>query len=124
MPQLVGQITHDLGMVARCHLAFGGDIGDIGEFLVTKTMRPGLHHAYAAQAEIQRAQRTRKRNLLILVQLLTAKHQHRMPVHCRLDRGHAIWPQRRAQIEAVNFRSKRGERFQGKREHGSVLNQA
>jgi hypothetical protein len=29
-----------------------------------------LHHAYAAQAEVQRAERACKRNLLILVELL------------------------------------------------------
>jgi hypothetical protein len=47
-----------------------------------------------------------------------------MLVHGRLDCGSAVRPQRRAQIEIVNFRSERGEWLQGKREHGSVLNQA
>ena len=100
MPQLVGHVADDLGMIALGHRAVELDIGDVGQFGMPEAVRTALE---LAQAQVQRAQRAGKGDLLVFIQRLPAEHQHRVAVHRLLDLLHLGVVQRLAQVDAAGF---------------------
>jgi hypothetical protein len=82
VPELVGHVAHDLGVLAAGDFAVHLDVGDVGKLRILETVRAALE---LAQAQVQRTEGLGKGDLLVLAQGLVAPHEHRVRVHRVLD---------------------------------------
>ena len=87
-------------MRACSQFAVGGDIGNVRQFVVLEAVRAA---ADLAQTQVQRTKRLGQPNLLILVQRLVAKDQHRMAIHGGFKLPHLLGTQGLAQVKADGF---------------------
>ena len=111
VPELVGDVVDDLGVVARRHLAIHLHVGDVRELVVLEAVRLPL--LQLAQAEVERAELFRVGDLLVLVELLAAEDEHRELVHAGDDLLHLRGGKRLRQVHAACFgREQRVDRLE------------
>ena len=102
MPELVGHVADDLGVVPAGHAAVDLDVGDVGQLGILEPVRPTLE---LAKPQIERAELPRECDLLMLVQLLVGEDQHRIGVHELLDSADLGGRQRKAEAHTLDTRS-------------------
>ena len=85
-------------MLARRHGIVDADVGNVDQLGVLEAARIAFK---LEQAQVEGPHRFGEPYLLILVQRLIAKNQHRMPVHAGVDLAHLFLGERLCEVEAA-----------------------